>query len=104
LESIDLVNLVNYAEIHRLPSPGKNVNRIIQLLTLLLAETTYKSVYRDFIAGLKNKSILKLLKYNIFHKLCYQLMRYIQIMSPRMDLCDTCQPFQNGLQYCQILL
>ena len=24
---------------------------------------------------------------------------YIQIMSPRTDLCDTCQHFRNGLQY-----
>jgi len=26
-------------------------------------------------------------------------MPYIQIMSPRTDLCDTCQHFRNGLQY-----
>ena len=29
----------------------------------------------------------------------YQLTPYIQIMSPRTDLCDTCQHFRNGLQY-----
>ena len=45
--------LENYAEIHGLPSPGRNVNRITQSLTLLPAETSYKSVYRDFIAGLE---------------------------------------------------
>ena len=55
--------LENYAEIHGLPSPGRNVNRITQSLTLLPAETSYKSVYRDFIAGLETDSILKLLKY-----------------------------------------
>ena len=43
--------LENYAEIHGLPSPGRNVNRITQSLTLLPAETSYKSVYRDFIAA-----------------------------------------------------
>ena len=57
--------LENYAEIHGLPSPGRNVNRITQSLTLLPAETSYKSVYRDFIAGLENNSTLKLLKYDI---------------------------------------
>ncbi|CAG8647829.1 197_t:CDS:2, partial [Ambispora leptoticha] len=67
--------LENYAEIHGLPSPGRNVNRITQSLTLLPAETSYKSVYRDFIAGLENDS------------------------TPRTDLCDTCQHFRNGLQY-----
>ena len=56
--------LENYAEIHGLPSPGRNVNRITQSLTLLPAETSYKSVYRDFIAGLENNNALKLLKYD----------------------------------------
>ncbi|CAG8553907.1 12759_t:CDS:2 [Ambispora leptoticha] len=91
--------LENYVEIHGLPSPGRNVNRITQSLTLLPAETSYKSVYRDFIAGLENDSTLKLLKYDAFRKLWHQLTPYIQIMSPRTDLCDTCQRFRNGLQY-----
>ncbi|CAG8625119.1 1315_t:CDS:2, partial [Ambispora leptoticha] len=91
--------LENYAEIHGLPSPGRNVNRITQSLTLLPAETSYKSVYRDFIAGLENDSKLKLLKYDACRKLWHQLTPYIQIMSPRTDLCDTCQHFRNGLQY-----
>ena len=65
----------------------------------LPAETSYKSVYRNFIAGLENDSTLKLLKYDAFRKLWHQLTSYIQIMSPRTDLCDTCQHFRNGLQY-----
>ena len=36
--------LENYVEIHGLPNPGRNVNRITQSLTLLSAETSYKSV------------------------------------------------------------
>src|SRR5437764_14464162 len=56
-------------------------------------------VYHDFIAGLENDSTLKLLKYDAFRKLWHQLTPYIQIMSPRTDLCDTCQHFRNGLQY-----
>src|SRR6185312_752716 len=39
--------------------PGKNVNRITQSLTFLPAKTSYKSVCRDFIAGLENDSTLK---------------------------------------------
>ena len=61
--------LKNYAEIHGLPSPGRNVNHITQLLTFLPAETSYKSVYCDFIADLENNSTLKLLKYDAFRKL-----------------------------------
>ena len=69
------------------------------MLTLLPAETSYKSVYRNFIAGLENDSTLKLLKYDAFRKLWHQLTPYIQIMSPRTDLCDTCQHFRNSLLY-----
>ena len=61
--------LENYAEIQGLPSPGRNVNRVTQSLTLLPAETSYKSVESDFIAGLENDSTLKLLKYDAFRKL-----------------------------------
>ena len=88
--------LENYAEFMDYQGPGRNVNRITQSLTLLPAETSYKSVYRNFIAGLENDSTLKFLKYDAFRKLWHQTL-YIQIM--RMDLCDTCQHFRNGLQY-----
>src|SRR5436853_6990719 len=88
--------LENYAEVHGLPSPGRNINRITQSLIFLPAETSYKSVHRDFLAGLERDSMLK---YDAFRKLWHQLASYIQIMSPRTDLCDTCQHFRNGLQY-----
>jgi len=45
--------LKNYAEVHGLPSPGRNVNRITQSLIFLPAETSYKSVHRDFLTGLE---------------------------------------------------
>ena len=61
--------LENYAKIHGLPSSGRNVNRITQSLVFSPAETSYKSVYRDFITGLENDNTLKLLKYDAFRKL-----------------------------------
>jgi len=61
--------LENYAEVHGLPSPGRNVNRITQSLIFLPAETSYKSVHRDFLAGLEQDSMLNLLKYDAFRKL-----------------------------------
>src|SRR5438128_12478290 len=88
--------LENYAEIHGLPSPGRNVNRITQSLIFLSADTSYKSVYRDFFAGLEDNNTLKLLKYDAFRKLWHQLTPYIQIMNPRTDLCDTCQRFRKA--------
>ena len=59
----------NYAEIHGLPSPGRSVNRITQSVIFLPAETTYKSVYQNFLAGLEEYSHLKSLKYDSFRKL-----------------------------------
>ena len=85
--------LENYAEVHGLPNPSRNVNWITQSLIFLLAETSYKSVHCDFLAGLEQDSMLNPLKYDAFHKLWYQLIPYIQIMSPRTDLYDTCQHF-----------
>src|SRR5262249_49711563 len=42
---------------------------------------------------------LRALKYDAFRKLWHQLTPYIQIMSPRTDLCDTCQQLRNDLQF-----
>src|SRR5881628_275086 len=76
--------LENYAEVHGLPSPGRSINRITQSIVFLPAEMSYKSVHRDFLIGLEEDSKLK---------------SEIQIMSPRTDLCDTCQHFRDGLHY-----
>ena len=61
--------LENYAEVHGLPSPGRSNNRITQSITFLPAEMSYKSVHRDFLAGLEEDSKLKPLKYDAFRKL-----------------------------------
>src|SRR5690242_11800041 len=44
--------LENYAEVHGLPSPGRSINRVTQSIVFLPAEMSYKSVHRDFLAGL----------------------------------------------------
>src|SRR5437764_8485389 len=83
--------LLNYAEVHGLPSPVRNVNQVTYSIIFLPAEMSYKSVHRDFLAGLEEDNTLCALKYDAFRKLWHQLTPYIQIMSPRTDLCDTCQ-------------
>ena len=59
----------NYAEVHGLPSPGRSINRITQSIVFLPAEMSYKSVHRNFLAGLEEDSKLKSLKYDAFRKL-----------------------------------
>jgi hypothetical protein len=61
--------LLNYAEVHGLPSPVRNVNRVTQSITFLPAEMSYKSVHREFLAGLEESSAFHALKYDAFRKL-----------------------------------
>src|SRR5437660_6885340 len=91
--------LFNYAEVHGFPSPVRNVNRVTQSIIFLPAEMSYMSAHRDSLAGLEEDSKLRALKYDAFRKLWHQLTPYIQIMSPRTDLCDTCQHLRNDLQF-----
>ena len=60
--------LENYADVHGLPNPGRSVDRITQSVIFLPAEMGYKSVHRDFLAGLEENSNLKSLKYDAFRK------------------------------------
>jgi hypothetical protein len=61
--------LLNYAEIHGLPSPVRNVNRVTQSIIFLPAEMSYKSVHREFLAGLEERNAFCALKYDAFRKL-----------------------------------
>src|SRR2546421_11735047 len=87
--------LLNYAEVHGLPSPVRNVNRVTLSIIFLPAEMSYRSVHRDFLAGLEDNSKLRNLKYDAFRKLWRQLTPYIQIMSPRTDLCEPGHNYGN---------
>src|SRR5687767_9581800 len=60
---------------------------------------SYKSVHREFLAGLEEDSKLRAFRKGPFRKLWHQLTPHIQIMSPRTDLCDTCQRLRNDLQF-----
>ena len=56
----DIVNfLLNYAEVHGLPSPVRNVNRVTLSIIFLPAEMSYRSVHRDFLAALEDNGDIK---------------------------------------------
>ena len=57
------------AEVHRLPSPVRNINHVIQSIIFLPTEMSYKSVHRESLAGLEKDSALYALKYDAFRKL-----------------------------------
>jgi predicted transcriptional regulator len=60
--------ILNYAEIHGLPDPGKSKSKKHSII-FLPTEMTYKSVHRDFIASLEENNNLKSLKYEAFRRL-----------------------------------
>src|SRR5207237_379577 len=68
--------LENYAEVHGLPSPGRSINRITQSIVFLPAEMSYKSVHRDFLAGL-SKDKLKRNYYNKNTKLAEEQRKLV---------------------------
>ena len=55
--------------------------------------------YRGAYSGPGYLKIISPFDLDEINTLWHQLTPYIQIMSPRTDLCDTCQHFRNGLQY-----
>ena len=83
---------------HGLPSPVRNANRVTQSIFFAGGKTSYKSVYCDFL-GLEDDNTLRAIKYDAFCELWHQLIPRIHIMSPRTDLCDTCQRLRNDLQF-----
>ena len=60
--------VLNYAEIHGLPDPGKTKSKKHSII-FLPTEMTYKSVHRDFLASLEENSNLKSLKYEAFRRI-----------------------------------
>jgi hypothetical protein len=92
--------ILNYAEIHGLPDPGKSKSKKHSII-FLPTEMTYKSVHRDFLASLEENSNLKSLKYETFLKLWHQLTPQIKFLNPRTDLCDTCHQFRTEIHSCQ---
>jgi hypothetical protein len=92
--------ILNYAETHGLPDPGKSKNKKYSII-LLPTEMSYKSVHQDFLASLEEDNNLKSLKYEAFRRLWHQLTPHIKFMSPRSDLCDTCHQLHNELHSCQ---
>ena len=88
----------NYAKTHGLPNPGR-VKRANNITIFLPTEMTYKSVHEDFLNSLEADSALRELRYRVFVKIWKQLTPQIGFMSPRSDLCDTCQQFHRDLKY-----
>jgi hypothetical protein len=93
--------LKNYADIHGLPSLGRNFNKISMPVVFLLTNCSYASVYREYIQAHKDKyeETVRVMAERTFCHTWKMLMPSLQFMSLKSDLCETCEIMKLDIQY-----
>jgi hypothetical protein len=93
--------LKNYADIHGLPSPGRNFNKVFIPVIFLPTSFSYASVYRDYVQSFKDQygEEARIICETTFHDTWKVLMPLLQFMSPKSDLCETCETMKLEIQY-----
>ena len=97
--------IVNYANVHGFPSPGRHMQTDSLAVILLTTEKSYASVYEDFVAvskGLNNDT--SIISYKSFVQLWKNLTPHIKFMTPGTDLCDTCEILKKKFNMQKILM
>ena len=92
--------LKNYSNIHGMPSPGRNFNRATTPAVFLPTSYNYYSVYRDYVVAYKDKHGIeaRVMVESTFTKIWKALMPELQFMSPKSDLCETCETMKMNIQ------
>ena len=93
--------LKNYAGVHGLPSPGRNFNKISIPVIFLPTSFSYASVYRDYIQACKDEygEEAHIISETTFRDIWKVLMPSLQFISPKSDLCETCETMKLDIQY-----
>jgi hypothetical protein len=93
--------LKNYADIHGLPSPGRNLNKTSMPVVFLPTSYSYASVYRDYIHAYKNEHGIEVqvICKTTFCRIWKLLIPSLQFMSSKSDLCETCEIMKLDVQY-----
>ncbi len=87
----------NYADIHGLPDPGRDVRKGKGKLRILLPSTmNYNSVHRQYAISIK-ASGKSPIAYRTFLKIWQEEFPHIKFNDPRSDLCMTCEDFKKRL-------
>ncbi|GES98234.1 hypothetical protein GLOIN_2v1484099 [Rhizophagus clarus] len=91
----------NYSEIHGLPSLGRNFSEITMPIVFLPTSYSYISVYRDYIQAYKNEygTEARIIAESTFRKIWKLLIPSLQFMTPKSDLCETCELMKLEIQY-----
>jgi hypothetical protein len=93
--------LKNYSKIHGLPSPGRNFGKISMPVVFLPTSYSHASVYRDYIEAYENEhgKGIRVIAESTFRKIWKLLIPSLQFMSPKSDLCETCELMKLDIQY-----
>lgn len=87
----------NYAGIHGLPDPGRDVRKGKGKLRILLPSImNYNSVHRQYVISIKASGNTPI-AYRTFLKIWREEFPHIKFNDPRSDLCMTCEDFKKRL-------
>lgn len=88
--------ITNFAEIHGLPDPGRDVRKGKGRLRILLPSIlNYTSVHRLYEASVY--SLGKQIPYRTFLEIWQENLPHIEFNNPRTDLCMTCENFKKEI-------
>ncbi|KAF0386965.1 chaperonin: PROVISIONAL [Gigaspora margarita] len=93
--------LKNYLDIHGMPLPGRHFKEISMPIVFLPTSYNYALVYRDYVQAAKGKygKDVRVIAESTFTNIWKALIPSLQFMSPKSDLCETCEMMKMDIQY-----
>ncbi|CAG8500551.1 9137_t:CDS:2, partial [Scutellospora calospora] len=93
--------LKNYSNIYGMPSPGRHFSKISMPIVFIPTSYTYASVYHDYVRAYKDKhgEDTRVIAEFIFINIWKALILSLQFMSPKFDLCETCETMKIDIQH-----
>lgn len=89
--------ITNYAAMHGLPDPGRDLRTGHGKLKILLPSImNYKSVHRIYLRSMRG-FIPKAVEYHSFIRIWHEVAPHICFLKPRTDLCLTCQNHKKAI-------
>lgn len=87
--------ITNYAVVHGLPDPGRDL-RTGKLRILLPSIMTYRSIHKEYESSIvpQNK---KPVRYHSFVRVWHKITPHIDFIKPRTDLCMKCEEYKKAL-------
>jgi hypothetical protein len=96
--------ILNFAAIHGLPDPGRDIRKGKGKLRILLPSImTYKSIHQQYSTNIKALSESPV-SYRTFLKIWQEDFSHIKFNNPRSDLCMTCEDFKKQLNQVTAIL